>query len=925
MKKILLLICLFSSVVFAQDKAQISGKVLDGEMNNEPLLGATVVIKGTTTGAQTDFDGNYTLEVTPGNYTLEFSFVGYNTTQEEVTLVAGENKQLDIILKANSLDQIIIVAETNKEKESALLLEQKKAVEIKQQIGAQEMAKKGVSDVAAAVTKASGISKQEGSSDVFVRGLGDRYNSTTLNGLPVPSNKPSQKNIALDIFSTDIVEFLDINKIYNNSIYGDFGGANVNIVSKDHKGKGFLQVGYGTGYNANAITVNNFYLQDGPNYSGFYSSEYPSNPLNSYNFTTSFDAETKSPFNQGFSITGGTKFDLANDKRLSIFATASFSNGFKFQEGFTRGNISADGVAFSDYNYEAFAYETNATAMANLAYKANNNNTIKFNSLFVNSTSQELKNYSGVINIFDNAENGGGFIRRSTFNRTKLFVNQLLGEHKFNDRINLDWGLGYNVVNNSTPDRRQAMLVPTDNNNPLTSPKQVSDLSDSNSHRYFEELNEEEFAINAISSYNFAKTADEDFKGKITLGYSGRFKKVGLEATQFNFKVNRIVSQPHVDPNNLDAYFNQQNLDAGYFSIKTFRGGLDFADALKPQTYDGIQVINAFHGNVQYNFTDKFTAIVGLRTEHIQQDIKWDTSYASPDINYFNTFEIMPNLSLKYEVNDKQNLKFATSKSYTLPQFKERAPFLFEEVEGSKFGNPHLYASTNYNADLRWELFPKSGEVISATGFGKLIQNPINETIVASATNDISWVNSGKQAVVYGIELEVRKNIFDYKKSNDDVSLDNKLSAGFNGAFMTSNQDFDEDKVRRETDLNVLFTNEEGKLTGASDIILNADISYFKEFSKKGNLLATVAANYFSERIYAIGANTKGNIMDEGFFTLDFIAKAKLSKRLNAGLSIKNILNPEVKRYQDNEKGKVAMKGFKKGMSAGISLKYDLF
>lgn len=924
MKKFLVLITLITGLTFAQDKVQISGKVLDGEMSNEPLLGATVIIQNTTIGSQTDFDGNYTLHIAPGTYTLEYSFVGYNTIQEQVNIVSGNNITIDKTLTANSLDQIVIVAENNKEKESALLLEQKKAVAIKQQIGAQELAKKGVSDVATAVTKASGISKQEGSGNVFVRGLGDRYNSTTLNGLPLPSNTPSQKNISLDIFSTDIVEFIDINKIYNNTIYGDFGGANVNIASKNHRGKGKLNFKYNTGYNSNAIGAENFYLQDGPNYSGFYSQNQPNNPLGGYHFTTSLDRDTKSPFNQGFSLSGGTKFDLANEKRLSIFATASFSNKYTHQEGFTKGNVNSDGIAYTDYDYEAFVYKTNSTAMANLAFKANRNNTVKFNSLFINSTRQDSKDYSGIINIFDNAENGGGYIRRSNFNRTKLFVNQLLGEHSFKDKIDLNWALGYNTVNNSTPDRRQVMLVPTDNNNPLTSPKTVSDISDSNSHRYFENLNDNEFSANISSSYQFSKNEDDDFRGKFTVGYSGRFKTVDLEATQYNFAINRNAIQPEVDPNNLDGYFNQQNLNSGYFSIKTFRGGLGMPNVLAPQTYEGTQNIHSGFGNVQYQLNSKLTAVVGLRAEQITQDIKWNTSINYGE-NSFDSFEIMPNLAVKYEVNDKQNLKFATSKSYTLPQFKERAPFLYEDVDGSKFGNPNLYASTNYNADLRWEFFPKSGEVLSLTGFGKLIQNPINEAVVASATNDISWVNSGDQATVFGIEVEVRKNIFSSTKEIEDNSLDNKLTAGFNGAFMTSDQDFDKQKVTDETDLNVNFTNTSGQLTGASNVILNTDLSYFKEFSKNGNIQATIAANYFSDRIYAIGNADKGDIIDEGLVTLDLILKSKLTKRFSAGVSVKNILDQEVKRYQDNASGKVDLKGFKKGINASISLSYNIF
>ncbi len=923
MKKLLLLISLFTTIAFAQDKVQISGKVLDGEMDNEPLLGATVLISGTTTGAQTDFDGNYILEVYPGTYTLEYSYVGYNSTKENIIL--SENKTINKTLEANFLEQVVIVAETNREKENTLLIAQKKAVEIKQQIGAQELAKKGVSDVATAITKASGISKQEGSKTIFVRGLGDRYNSTTLNGLPLPSNNPAKKNISLDIFSTDIVEYIDINKIYSNKIYGDFGGANVNIASKSHHGKGNLKIGYGSGYNFNAINTEEFYLQDGPNYFGFYNQKQPNDPLSGYKFKTSLDKETKSPFNQDFSITGGTKFNFKNNHRLSVFTTASFSNNFSYVEGNTKGNVNTNGVASSDYSYQSFSYETNTTGMLNLEYKFSPNNIIKTSSLFINSSKQDLSDYTGTINVFDNAENGGGFIRRSTFNKTQLMVNQLLGEHKFNDRINLNWALGYNSVINNTPDRRQVMLVPTDNNNPLTSPKTVSDISDSNSHRYFEELNENEFAANIESNYRFSKNEDDEYKGKFSFGYSGRFKTVDLEATQFNFAINRSINQPNVDINNLDAYFNQTNLNAGYFRIKTFKGDVNIQNALDPQTYSGTQTINSGFGNIQYLINPKLTTIIGVRAEQITQEIEWVTSLDPGDKNSFDKVEVIPNISLKYELTEKQNLKIAGSKSYTLPQFKERAPFLYEDIEGSKFGNPNLYSSTNYNTDLRWEYFPKSGEVISVTGFGKLIQNPINETIVASATNDISWVNSGKQATIFGAELEFKKDLLNSTITKDESELNNKLSFGFNGAFMVSDQDFDRSKVTQETDLNVNFTNDSGKLTGASEVLLNSDISFFKEISKNTNFLATIVSNYTSESVYAIGSAGKGNLVNEGIFTMDIILKSKISKRISAGVSIKNILDSEIKRYQDNETGKVAVKSFKRGVNASLSLKYNLF
>ena len=923
MKKLIIVFVFLSQLISAQSKGTVKGVLTDAESNNEPLPFANVFIKGTSIGGTTDFDGNYLLSVDAGNYVLVFSFVGYKTIEKPLLIKAGETIVINEKLSAKAgvtLDEIQIKGTINRAKLSAILSDQKKAVAIKTTIGAQELENKGISDLATAVTKATGISKQEGSNNIFVRGLGDRYNSTTLNGLPIPSNNPSRKNITLDLFSTGIVQKIDINKIYNGTIYGDFGGANVNIISKEHVGKPSLEIGIGSATNSNLS--GNFYLQDGPNFSGFYTINYPTNALTGYNFTTSWDNVSKTPIATNISIKGGKKYQIGNEGSFNLFATASFSSEYKFKEGISRGSVNAQGLAFTDYTFKAYDYNTNTTAMLNAAYKVNAKNKYKFSSLFINSTSQSLDEYSGVINVFDNASNGGGFVKRATFDKTALFVNQFLGNHKIGDKITLDWGVSYNHVNNVIPDRRQNMLVPKDNNNP-TGVKVISDLTSSDNNRFSQELLEDEVSANFSTSYLFAKDKGDEFKGKFTVGYSGRFKKVDFKATQFNFRINRYAAQPIVNPLNINAYFNQTNITRNLFKIETFRGDASTANALDPQTYFGNQFINGGFAEAQYKLTTKFTAVFGLRFEHIYQGISWKTSLdPSGNKDAFAKFEFLPNATFKYVVNEKNNLKFAASKSYTLPQYKERAPFQFEEVTQIKFGNPDLNLSTNYNADLRWEYFPKREEVISITGFGKIIQNPINEVIVASATNDISYVNTGKQATVFGAEFELRKNIFSGEIEKGDNILKSKLSAGFNASYMYSNQDFDRFKVINETKLNVNFTNKEGRLTGASDLILNADITYQKEFSNKANLLATISYNYFSDRVYAIGSAGKGDLIDKGIGSLDIILKSELSKKIKLGFSLKNLLNPSIKRVQEIQN--VEVLSFKNGIKGSLSLTYKL-
>ncbi|WP_053990838.1 TonB-dependent receptor [Mangrovimonas sp. TPBH4] len=925
---------LFTTVFYAQNTGSVAGKLTDIDFNNEPLAFANILIKGTTTGTTSDFDGLYAIDnLDPGSYTLVFSFVGYETQEITVEVVAGKVTEVNVPMGASaaSLDEVIITTTTRKESEAALLLEQKKATGIKTSIGAQELSRKGVGDVATAVTKVSGISQQEGSGSVFVRGLGDRYNITTLNGLPLPSNNPANKNIDLDIFSTNIVEFIAIDKTYNAANYGDFAGANINIISKDYTGSGFLQLGLSSGANTEAIGTEDFYLHEGPNYSGFYTTDYPDYPLNNYNFTTSWDREKgPMPVNSGISLVGGETLRLGDETKLSFFGVGNYSNGFTYKEGLSRGGVNVSGVPLSNFDFENYEYKTNTTLMGNIGLK-HKQQSIKYNVLYLNSTSQKQMEYDGVINVFDDAPEGGGIIQRSVFDRTELFVNQLLGDHAIGEQFDVNWGVSYNMLYNNVPNRRQTTLLPVNPNDP-DGPKSMQLVSSASAnHRFYQDLNEDELAANIATTFKFSKNEDDEYAGKVTLGYNGRMKKVDFEATQFNFRIllrdsnNNLITQPVVEPYNVDAYFTQENLNAGLFRIETFRGNVNTPNALEPQFYKGDQNIHAGFVNFEYTFSPKFSVIAGLRGEQITQTIGWDTSISSspePEDNKFDTFEILPAFSLKYAINEKHNLKFAASKTYTLPQFKERAPFLFQEVNQDYIGNPDLYASKDYNADIIWEFFPESDEIFSLGAFGKYILDPINQVTIASASNDISWVNSGDYAMAIGAELEVRKNLFKSEVETDDSTLATVFSAGLNAAYMYTDQELDDEKVAEENSIiNTVFTNKNDRLSGASDFLMNADISFNKDFSEDRNFMTTLAFNYFSDRIYALGVQGRGNMVDKGYGTLDFITKYQVNEHITLGASFKNLLNPSVERYQDTQD--VDVMTYKKGRDFKLSLSYQ--
>ena len=912
--KLFILTFLISTLSFAQSKGTITGVLTDKDSNNETLPFANVILKGTPINATTDIDGKYTLSAAAGSYIIQFSFIGYESVEIPVTVVSGQTITLNKALGASSykLDDVIIRTTVSRQKESALLLDQKNAVEIKQSIGTQELARKGVSDVATAVTKTTGITKQEGSGNIFVRGLGDRYNSTTMNGLPIPSNDPEKKNLNLEIFSTDIVEYISIDKVYGGSIYGDFAGGNVDIISKDYKGNGFLKIDVGSKINTNAVAEDNFNLRTGYNKLGFTNQSIPSNPLTQFNYS-SLQLKGYNPIATSLSLSGGKSFDVGSEGKLSFFATASFSNDFSSKSnGTAKASVNGNGIANKIFeSYTDLKYETNTTAMANIGYKFNANNKISYNTVYINTSKQSTEEYFGF--IVDLANDGNGLIRRFNYEKNSVLINQLLGEHKFGDRSKLNWGISYNIINGDMPDRVQNIFRKEANG------FQLSSISAPDNHRYFQKLKEDELAANASYDYKFNKNAEGDFLGKVTFGLNERIKSRGFQATQFNIKATNGNTNTIVDPTNLDLFYNQPNFDNGNFTIATFRGNSQVANALFPQTYGGDLMIHAAFANTEYKF-NKLTAVLGLRGENITQKVVWNTQLGDIGEDELKKTAFLPSLVMKYELNDKQNLRLGLSKTYTLPQFKERAPFIYEEVLQVKVGNKDLYASDDYNLDLKWEMFPKSDELLSVTAFGKYILNPMNEVTVSSSSNDISYINTGDYGYVAGAEAEYRKQLF-----NSDSNNAKKLSAGLNVSYLYSSQELDSEKVKRETNFQVDFTNAKGKFTGASNLLLNADLTYFNEWNNSNsNLTTTIAYTYFSDRVNAIGTSSKGDLVDKAFGSLDFIAKSQLTEKLGIGLVAKNLLNPAIKRVQENTNADVNVLSYKKGATISLSLNYQL-
>ena len=944
MKHFLLSLVLLTTVLAHSQTGSVTGKLTDKDYNNEPLAFANVIIKGTTKGTTSDFDGLYTISgLEPGNYTVVFSFVGYEKQEIPVTITAGNATKLNVGMAASaaSLDEIVIKTTRKKVTEAATLSDQKKAVEIKQTIGAVELAKKGVSDAAGAVAKISGVSKQEGSSNVYVRGLSDRYLNTTLNGLSLPSNDVSKKNIDLNLFSSDIIENVSISKAYSSKFYADFAAGNVDITSKDYTGDGFFEFSVGSSINTNAIDQD-FIRSEGTGYFGFYNrfSQEPFAVILNHGVDP---VDAGAPINVSFGGSFGKSFDFKNGSKLSFYGTGSFENSFEYRRGVSVDFTNVEDKAFDDA--EEFEYGTTTTAMASIIYKIDSNSTIKANSLFINSSSDKV-GFFGIDGTGRNRDaiqdtDQGFFQQNIQFNENLIYVNQLTGKHKF-ETLDLDWGFGHNFVNANEPDRKRFSFENFQfalDDDPNTNPEFFSNV-DFDNQRYFQNIQDEEFN----GRLNLTVKTIEDVK--INIGYNGRSKERNFDNTRFGLD---IIGDPTVpDVNNLNDFFAFNNLDTdvspGGFRISVNRPIPGQSNINRPgldeNTYDGQLDIHAGYINAQINLDDKWLIVPGFRVESFDQTVSYDViNLGSNGVDTVSDSDglFLPSLSVKYALQEDQNLRFSASRTISLPEFKEVAPFVYESVSQRIGGNPDLFGrgdnttfinvpdvsfSNVINLDLKYEWFFSPLELFAVSTFYKQIDDPVNLVVAFDATGTQRFFRTGERAQVFGAEIDFRKNLI---LNEDD---DPKLSFGINATIMHTEQDLYDNIVGT---FNVSFSEDEEQLQGASPFVGNADITYAPTISENFKPSATLSSSYFSDRIDALGSGTLGNVIEKGIPSLDFVLRNKIGEKFQANFAVKNILNPRVRYIRESADGDILVTSangkdvtnYRKGLNIGLQLKYE--
>ena len=860
----------------------VKGKIVD-LVTGETLIGAAILIEGTTEGVVTDLDGAYTLPLDPGSYDLSVSYIGYKPlnldvtinsdgsgtveTEDPTSLAYGENG-LTIYLEPDNeaLMDAVVTARKNLESLQALQNERIASGFAIENMGAREMSIKGISNAQESVAKLSGISIAS-AGQLIVRGLGDRYSTTTLNGLPIASPNPDNKLIPLDIFPSSTIQNITVSKVYEASSFADYSGAHVDISTKEGAdSEDFFNLSFSSGGYFHTL-ADDFYRMDGrslfltprldPAVREMSSSEFEDYSRSRDIFGTSFRTYGRKALpDLNGSIGLGKNFKLGG-QTLSVLASASIKTGdetmtnafYRTYEASSEGNIK------SDYNYDSYKQKTDIAALADIDYTLRESDNIGFTAFFARNASDTHLDRRG----FDYQETYDLVGSNQVTHIYTLQNYQLSGHHDLGS-WDIDWGASYSITSSDEPDRRQVMYRRGSDGQ-----LRFFDLNQQETQRYFGSLDENELVADIKASYNFG---EDD---RLRFGLTAKDKTREFRSTRFYYNLRKLDEQI-TDVHNPDAYLNFENVCNGLISIRRNQYARD--------QYDARNFIGAAFVETDLHFGEKWQLNAGLRFEASRQSVDYNDDVEDLT-RQLDAFDLFPAINLRYNIADRSMLRLSLSRTVTRPSFVEMAPFLYQESFGGAQirGNEDLMNGYNYNVDLRYEVFSDSStDMFAATAYYKFLQNPIERTQRLSGGATEHSFQNAENGLAAGLEIEFRKELV------------RDLTVSANGSLMYTNVILPEGGS---------YTNDRRSLQGASPYLANADISYTPSFRNGRGLSLALLYNLQGPRIHAVGVMGLGDVRQMPVHTLDFNGSYSFNEHLSVKFAFKNLLDSTIRFTQD--------------------------
>ena len=868
----------------------IKGTVLD-KQTKEPLTGATIQITGTAQGVVADIDGNYTLNVNDGTYTITVRYIGYKDILLNSIKVKAETLlNFEMESDAQTLGEVSVVAKKNLEGERALQMERQKATLAIENLGAKEMSIKGISNVEEGVKKITGISIAS-AGQLIVRGLGDRYSTTTLNGLPIASPNPDNKLIPLDIFPASTVQNITVSKVYDASAFADYSGAHIDISTKENVGSDFLSISFNAGGKFNTLGKDFYRMdRDGSLFKtpsldqkliDMSLTDFEEYARHNRLFNTSFQVSKKTALPEfGGNIGFGKRFTLGGNE-VSVLGSIGVSNDLQTMDNASIRTLEATGNTLNEFNYDSYSNELKIAALGNLGYSFRTSDHIGYTFFYARNAIDTYMRREGV-DYEDHHLIGSNNVTHIY----SLQNHQVNGKHYFGKQWDLNWSGSYSKTSSDEPDRRQVMFIREDDQIKLFK------LNRQETMRYFGSLNEDEWVGDLTASYRFGDN------NKLQAGFTYKDKNRDYMGTRFYYNLNKL-NPTITDIYDTDSFLNMENVENGSITIDRKKQPKD--------SYTAGNSIYAGYIATEYYPVAPLLVNLGVRYEISKQWVDYYTDGGKAERSELNKNDLFPSLNMKYQMNEKNSLRFAFSRTVTRPSFIEMAPFLYQESYGSAQirGNADLQNGYNYNIDLRYELFEKNGDMLSITAYYKHLKAPIERVQTLSGGSAVHSFRNADNGMATGVEIEFRKEIV------------KDLRFGVNGSYMYTNVKLPEGGA---------YTNSQRALQGASPYLANADLTYSPAFSNDRQLSVALLYNRQGPRIHSVGISGLGDIKQQPVHTLNFTGSYRFNRRFAVKLQVNDLLNQDIlfKQEVPTTGDKVEVERFRKGTGFEVGFSYDL-
>ncbi len=907
MKNIVALIILvtFSLSAFAQ-KGKIAGKVSNNR--NEGLAGVTIKIAGAASGfVRTDVSGNFSFTAEFGKkYTITLSYVGYKEKVIEDITLSNNNQEetVNVILQEGGkvLDEVVVKSSTRStakgETINALIAYQKNTSTVAQVVSAEAIRRSPDKNTSEVLKRVPGTSVQDGKY-LVVRGLADRYNQAMLNGVLLSSTEPDRKTFSFDVFPAPMIDNIIINKAFVPELPGEWAGGLIQVNTKDIPSSNFFNVSIGTGFNTQTAG-NDYYtykggktdwlgMDDGTR--GLADGFPTKSTFNSYDQTQKTNLGKQFPniwstqknssqffpvTNKSFQVSGGFNSPFGKNNKLGVVLALTYNQSFKRTNFENRLYSISGGTASLNFDYfnDKYSQDVLWGALGNVTLQLGNNSKISWKSILnINSTDYATKRTG---KDFENDPINGENIRATelALKANTFFNTQLTGEHNLPSlKTKLHWYGSFNILDQYIPDQRriqynQNLLVP---NSPYYLLISASKTSQKSGSRYFGFLND------------YVYTGGGDITKSFRMGGLNQSVKVGymlqVKDRLFDsrpFAIYLPSDNPSLRLLSEDVVFSPENFGTGFDNKFAFNE--IYGDQYR---YIANTILNAGFLQFDNQLSAKLRATWGLRWENFDQ-VVGSVYEKDPRHVYSKVDDFLPGLNLTYKVNQQTNLRLSGSQTVIRPEFRELSPFAFFDFDlgATTTGNKLLQRTKVTNADLRYEVYPRAGELFTIGLFYKYFDKPIelffNQT-GAGSSSTFNYINADK-ASGYGVEAEFRKKLDFVADGLRNFTLQGNFSYIYNRVTSAG-------------------TSLDRPMQGQSPYLINGTLQYDVE---KIGLSTTLLYNRIGRRILYVGSNDFPPVWENPRSLVDFqIAKKVLKKKGELKLNVSDLLNQMAYYYHD--------------------------